>query len=256
MNKGKLAILAIILIVVMAAFLIRNQEELDAPYDSATPGITSESGEAANTSEPAVVGESAESGDSGRRSMNIEGLELSQGEEGKLQWTLVAKQADMAGQDGLIQAVEPYLTYYLTPADTLQDATPDISEVVLAQSVLDPENILTVLSRLGEVDQERDIMRFIEKVHVTNADKTLLSQLLEYSGGKRQLVSPGHADFSARGMDGEANRVVWNLDENVLYAYGDVRVDWENVSRPERPVPGIVPPEAAAQSGIEPANAD
>ena len=129
-------------------------------------------------------------------------ISLSQGEGGFELWRLKAAWANVQKQDERILVDEPRLTYFMR----------------------EEGQVMYVQSETGEVDQKSQILRFINKVRVTQNDKLLTGDLLVYDGNAKTMTFPDGGDFASTDVSGNARSIVWHIDNKLIDADGDVFV--------------------------------
>ncbi|MDL2306673.1 LPS export ABC transporter periplasmic protein LptC [Desulfovibrio sp. OttesenSCG-928-C06] len=195
-------------------------------------GSSDSSHTASGQSSAAGQADAGQNGGNSPTVMNLEGLELSQGDDGKVLWTLLAEQAEMQEQGGMIYATEPFLTYYMRTKKQAEDGQPGGTGAPVRfgePDVADTPDIVTVKSLTGDIDQQTHNMRFIKEVLVLNGDRRMTSDELSYSGSERILTSPEKTFFASPNMNGDSGKVMWDLNTNMLFASGGVTVDWATV---------------------------
>ncbi|MDL2207303.1 LPS export ABC transporter periplasmic protein LptC [Desulfovibrio sp. OttesenSCG-928-F20] len=162
-------------------------------------------GSAQNNSTIGVLPDGANAAGKDESALNLalKSISLSQGEGGFELWRLKAEWANMYKEGGLILVVQPRLTYFLR----------------------DDDQIMYVQSDRGDISQEDQILRFIDKVRVTLADKVLSGELLVYNGTSRSMTLPQGGDFVTISSKGRADRIVWHIDGQLIEASGNVQVD-------------------------------
>ncbi|MDR1125684.1 MAG: hypothetical protein LBM64_06445 [Deltaproteobacteria bacterium] len=238
--KKKLLILIVILFLGGGgAFLVYNQSrEVEAGRAARSDSAAAaEQGGAENGA--SFAGNSSGASAGAISKMYIDGLDISQGEGGFLLWTLVAERAATLGE-GQFQAERPFLTYFMFNRE--EAARPaeasDYRADPLGASVPEGASVLTVKSLAGGIDRQVDTMSFERQVVMVSEDKTLLSELLEYSGKSKTLTSPGPADFFSGTMRGKADKAYLDLTDSILYASGGVDVEWMMAPKQIAPLSG------------------
>ncbi len=137
--------------------------------------------------------------------LDLESIELSQGEGGFEIWRLKAEWANMQRVDGKITVDRPKLTYFLPP--------PDSGEMY-------------IISDTGDIDQKEQILRFIRNVRVWGETYVMTGNLLVYSGRERSMTLPEGGDFSGEGIRGKAPLVRWRMNDKIIAAEGGVSVEF------------------------------
>lgn len=167
-----------------------------------------------------IEAESAEQGETGSSrtkavaGMDIKGMSIVQGEGGRERWMLVAEKLEMSEAGGDIVAQKPYLTYYLAH-----------------EASRNAQNTLYVTSVTGDLDQQGNVMRFVDDVVATREDDVLTTSLLIYEGEKDRLHCPELSHIKSEGMNGTARELFWHLNDNTLHATGGVSLDFETSRR-------------------------
>lgn len=137
-------------------------------------------------------------------------MEITQGEKGLRLWRLETTWANMDKEDGLITVQKPRLVYYMPP---------DNKELV-------------VTSEHGDVDQTAGILRFVSNVNATFEGRTVTGNLLVYNGTSRSMTFPDGGRFTGAGMQGSADKVVWQMGKNEIEAESNVHVIFESGRSP------------------------
>jgi hypothetical protein len=145
---------------------------------------------------------------SSQKPMNIDGLNLSQGEAGKLEWKLQTEQAETDDESGVIKVLNPFLTYFYKDAQAAGG-----------------QNIITVKGLHGELDQTSKNMRFIDEVLVVNNIDQITTSLLEFVYSEKIIYCPAQTFFSSPTMHGVAGKASLNLNNNIFNASGRVTVN-------------------------------
>ena len=154
-------------------------------------------------------GKTADRSEAGQENaMAIKGVDITQGEHGRKLWHLVAEEASMNEDGGIITLSTPFLTYF-------------------GEGDASAEKPLTVQSASGEIDQAQNIISFVGDVVVQDDDSVLRGEILTYDGNDKHLLTPKPVKFSTSSSSGSAGNVLWNLTTGVLYAKGGVDIEWE-----------------------------
>lgn len=129
-------------------------------------------------------------------------INLSQGEGGLEVWRLKANWANMQKENGTIVVREPNLTYFM------------------------PEKgkTLFVTSETGVINQKEQMLSFIKRVRISQEDKLLLGDLLVYNGTAKTMTFPNGGQFTGTGISGSASRIIWNINQRMIEAEGEVSV--------------------------------
>lgn len=144
----------------------------------------------------------------------MKAINLAQGENGAELWRLKADWGNIRRRDNIMELENPRFTYYMSPDG----------------------KAVSIVSRKGEIEQEQQIIRFVDSVVATYEDRTLQAPLITYSGKPRELVCPQGGNVRGEGYEGRADRIVWQMNSEILEAFGDVVVMFEQdifTSRPE-----------------------
>lgn len=211
MNKKILVFICIFLLGGGSFFLVHRQEEENKA------GRIAREERAAETASPGNQ----------PKTLRIDGLNISQGEAGNLQWTLIAETADMR-LDGIIHANNPFLTYFMRNESAAGEKA---GRAEAASSPQPAKSTVTVAALSGEIDQQADIMSFKDKVVMVSGEKTLLTDSLEYSGKEKKLSSNVKTLFFGETMRGQAGKAFLSLRDNILYASGGVSVNMVMASK-------------------------
>ena len=131
----------------------------------------------------------------------LKSILLQHGEHGLELWRLKAGWANMTKQDGVINLEQPVLTYFMSDKTELH-----------------------VVADKGDIDQEKQILRFNGQVRATRANNTVTSDKLVYEGSQRTMTFPSGADFTGEGVRGSAERVIWHMNTRIIEAEGAVDV--------------------------------
>ncbi|GHV51041.1 hypothetical protein FACS1894168_2920 [Deltaproteobacteria bacterium] len=151
-----------------------------------------------------VIAENASTGDIAALAMRA--ISLTQGEHGAALWRLKAEWGKMRRADDIMDLEMPKFTYYMSPDDTE----------------------LTLVSRKGEIDQKEQLILFIDDVVVVYEGRRLDAPFMRYLGKTKEMVCPQGAKVTGKDMAGSADSLVWNLQEQVLQAFGNVDVTFES----------------------------
>ena len=130
----------------------------------------------------------------------LKAITLTQGAGGFELWRLKAEWASIQKQDDKIFLLSPMLTYFMREDD----------------------KVMYVQSDSGDVDQQEQILRFIENVRVTQDDTLITGPLLIYDGKTSTMTMPESAELTATGMRGSCTHLVWFINKKHIEATGDV----------------------------------
>lgn len=135
----------------------------------------------------------------------LKSISLSQGEGGAELWRLKAEWAGLQKSEDLLVVEKPRLTYFMK----------------------EDGKVMHVSSENGNIERKTHIIRFIDKVHITQDDKAFDGELLVYNGTQKSMNFPGGGKFSGKGLSGSAETITWFLDRRQVTAEGDVSVYFE-----------------------------
>jgi len=130
----------------------------------------------------------------------LKAITLTQGGGGFELWRLKAEWANIQRQDDKIFLTNPRLTYFMREDD----------------------KVIYVQSESGDVDQQEQLLRFIDNVRVTQDDTILIGPLLIYDGKTNTMTMPEGAELAATGVQGSYNHLVWFIDTKRIETMGDV----------------------------------
>ena len=187
-KTGLLLLILCLFGIVIYAIMLSDDQADDEGKTRTVEGIASGDGI------PAVDEESA--------TMALKAMELVQGENGKMTWRLRTTGALMRRQDGNIEVTDPRLTYFMQPDD----------------------NELFVQADFGDIFQTDNKFRFVRNVFITNEDRAVAGDLLEYDGTTRIMTMPNASHFSSPDLQGSASRVIWRMDDSAIESIGNVNV--------------------------------
>ncbi len=185
-----------------------------AEHDTAAP---------AKTPVPGAANATLAENDSGL-SLSLKSIDLFQGEGGFEVWRLKAEWASMQKKGGKIFVEKPKLVY-LMPPDNRE---------------------LFVTADKGDIDQQEQILRFIDNVFAYQGNNTLRGPLLVYNGTAKTMTFPDGGEFSGKGSSGSAPFVIWSMHSNTVEASGGVTVHFEGT-------PELFPNEEAGEPRAAPA---
>ena len=150
----------------------------------------------------------------------LKSITLSQGEGGIEVWRLKAEWANLIKQDNLILVDTPRLTYFLEDGQ-----------------------VMYVESDKGDVEQKKQILRFIDHVRVTLETRLLTGPLLIYDGADKSMTMPQGGEFSDTDVAGSARFLVWHINTKVIEAEGDVLFHISHAEENSDTTPAPPPPE-------------
>jgi LPS export ABC transporter protein LptC len=133
--------------------------------------------------------------------LNLEGVELSQGRDGRKIWALRAAGADYAEVGNELILTAPVITYWS------KDETP-----------------VLVTAPKGQVWQKEDRAKMWDGVNATRGEYLLRSQTLDYLGAEQELVLAGDVDLTGQNMQARSDTMTYFLQSDEILAVGNVRV--------------------------------
>lgn len=146
--------------------------------------------------------------------VSMQGVELSQGREGHIQWRLRASGAEYLQEGGLVRVDEPVVTYYGGPGDG-SDGGPAASG-----------KPITVTAPKGEVLQDDEVVTLWPEVTVTMDLGDMRADKLVYTGkDTRSIRMTGSVELRRTGLSVKAPEVVYDLDKDIMVAWGGVEAD-------------------------------
>lgn len=165
-------------------------------------------------------------GQSDNLDLALQNISLSQGESGFELWRLKAEWANMRKEADIIVVDEPRLTYFMKE----EDAPP-----------------LLVNSHTGEVEQKKQLLRFMEDVHVRQEGKHIAGEVLVYNGADKTMTFPDGGVFTDTGVWGTGRRLIWYIDAKVITAEGDVSISFNQQETDD----AFTPPAGAAGRPVQ-----
>ena len=173
-------------------------------YDASTPLSPQKKTLSVNATAVAdrVANTSAQTSPSGL-DLAMKSINLSQGENGFELWRLRATAASIVKKDEFIFLTLPRLRYFM------KDGTE-----------------LKVVSDSGEIQQEQQIINFIDNVVVTRHNSTIRGPMLIYNGAAKTMTFPHGATFDEPDSSGQARTVIWHIDRKEIEGIGEVNVDF------------------------------
>ncbi|MDR1243266.1 MAG: LPS export ABC transporter periplasmic protein LptC [Deltaproteobacteria bacterium] len=192
MNKKKIVFVAVLLVLCGAVFLVREHGKIINPLR-----------ETATTQAAKLRGQANK-----QKLVMADGLSLSRGEAGKLEWVLTTEHMLTSGDSGIVTVSKPFLTFF--------------SKNERAAS---GEETTTVQSLRGEVDRVAGDMRFLDDVLVVSKENNLTTSQLEFVAAEKIIYCPEQTYFSSPSMQGVAGKAALFLDNDVLNASEKVSVD-------------------------------
>lgn len=133
--------------------------------------------------------------------VSMQGLTLTQGEEGAMRWKLVAESATYLQEQGRIRVDGPLITYYR------QDSGEEIE----------------VRAPQGEVDQNTEEAWLWPDVEMRSGQSTVTAEKLHYAGSGRTITLTGGVVLKRPDMRVDAENAVVELESNSITATGRVK---------------------------------
>ena len=164
----------------------------------------------------------------------MKAINLTQGEHGVELWRLKADWGNMRRKDNILELEKPRFTYYMPPDN----------------------KAITIASGKGDIEQTDQKIRFLDSVVATYDGRTLLAPQMIYFGKSREIHCPEGGSMEGEGYEGAADRVVLNMNAEIIEAFGnvDITFDAENdVLTPRRQPKDIGIPQG--QEGLDTAPA-
>lgn len=134
--------------------------------------------------------------------LSLQGINLSQGRDGRKLWSLNATGADYAEDNGSLTLEAPIVTYWGDGGNST----------------------LEVRAPKGQVWQKQDRARMWNGVNATNGQYTLDGQELTYSGAVRTLYMNGTVILQGEGVAGHFDTLTYFLDTGNITARGNIQV--------------------------------
>lgn len=216
LNRGGRRLLTCVtlcLALVVWLFLPDGNNDAAPPAPGASGAFNGETG-AGTGSNDDTDSDGGPDSDGGALDLALRSISLSQGEGGFELWRLKAEWANMYKAEGIIVVLQPRLTYFLRD---------------------DQDGEMKVRAEKGDINQDEQILRFIDKVKVTAPDKVLTGELLVYNGTAKSMTLPEGGDFATRSANGRADVITFHIDEKRIFASGGVRVNLTPALSPDEP---------------------
>ena len=134
--------------------------------------------------------------------LSLEGVELSQGRDGRKLWSLRAAGADYADAGKELSLNAPVITYW--------GEDEDIPVQVAASK--------------GQVWQKEDRARMWDGVNATRGEYLMHAETLDYLGAERKLAMAGGVDLAGRNMQVRSDAMTYFLESDEILATGNVRM--------------------------------
>lgn len=135
--------------------------------------------------------------------LSLSGVELTHGEEGRMQWKLTADKARYLEDKGLISLEGPRIEY---------------------RTYQDPHSII-VTAEKGLVDQENRNAELWSGLEGTYGDNVIHAERLEYTGQDKILLITGNVVLEGPRWRCETGRMRFILEDNVLVMEQGVRAE-------------------------------
>lgn len=133
--------------------------------------------------------------------VSMQGLTLTQGEEGAMRWKLVAESATYLQEQGRIRVDGPLITYYRKDSD-------------------EP---IEVRAPQGEVDQNTEEAWLWPDVEMRSGQSTVTAEKLHYAGSGRTITLTGGVVLKRPDMRVDSESAVVELESNSITATGGVK---------------------------------
>ena len=148
--------------------------------------------------------------------VSMQGIELSQGREGRVQWRLKASGAEYLQEGGLIRVDSPVVTYY-GGADGQGPA---------ASGSKPGSTPIVVTAPKGEVLQDDEVVTLWPDVTVTMGMGEMRAERLVFTGKETRTIRLTGSVVMHRGeMAVRAPEVEYDLDKDIIVAKGGVEAD-------------------------------
>lgn len=134
--------------------------------------------------------------------LSLQGVNLSQGKDGRKLWNLNATSAEYTEARDSLTLTQPAIVYWRA----------------------NNEPPLHVSAPHGQVWQKADRARMWDGVNATTGRYHLRSETLDYTGAQRSLVLNGTVEFSGDTVHGQAESLTYFLDTGDIAAQGHVQV--------------------------------
>ena len=169
----------------------------------------------------------AEEGGSSALDLALKSISLSQGEGGVELWRLKAEWGSMQKREDMIFLEQPRLTYFMK----------------------EDGKSMHVRSDKGDIQQKKQVMRFIDNVRVTQGETLLTGKLLVYDGAPKTMTMPEGAELSDTGVAGVCNHLIWHIDERRIETTGNIVVHFNSASPEQTTSPASIEKPASSQDG-------
>ncbi len=133
--------------------------------------------------------------------LSLRGIELTQGEEGRTQWRLTAKNAKYLQEEGRVLVEEPEVTYFLADGDRL-----------------------TVTAPQGEVRQESQQADLWPEVKGQYAGSDISAERLSWTGEDSAITLSGNVEMDNPRMRFSGSTLRFSFEKKTLDASGGVLV--------------------------------
>jgi LPS export ABC transporter protein LptC len=134
--------------------------------------------------------------------LTLHGVELKSGQNGTIEWTLTARQAEYDISTEAVDLESPRITYFGTAVHG------------------EP---LAVEASQGRVMREENTARLWPDVRAVSGDVLVESSEMEYLGGERKIVLSGDVTLTRPGSMVRASRAELDLDRQTITLTGGVR---------------------------------
>lgn len=152
----------------------------------------------------------------------MQGIQVSQGEDGLEEWRLFAKWATMRQKTGVLQVEDPVMWHRVGESSLLFDAA--AREKVMHLQDDGGKIVLKALHGLVYDNNSKVLLQ--DTVSAEQNANSVHGPLLSYSSEERVAVFPENARFKGEGISGRADVLSWNMNANKIYGSGRVYVEW------------------------------
>lgn len=148
-------------------------------------------------------------------------IQISQGENGLEEWTLKANWATMREESNIVQFEKPEMWHRVKDKNNTQQSQKDNNKYL--KNVKDK---LIVTAERGLVYDNNEKVLLQENVKAIQAKNSIKGDVLSYDSKEQIAIFPNKATFKGESLEGSANVMSWNMQENNIYGSGRVQVLW------------------------------
>ncbi len=168
---------------------------------------------------------------------------LVQGKNGFEQWRLKASWATLRENTSILNLNKPTLIYntennnqelnevseanLVNLDDLLNDNGVNKSNISVENFYENSEKMLIVTAQSGIVYDENTKLSLLDDVLARQEDNFVQSGLLQYNDETKLIVFPYSASFGGKNINGSANELTWDINNNIINGHGNVQVVWE-----------------------------